>query len=333
MAIGGGGGPGLIAPWQQDYFATTMVLAAEQGVAAAKQMLLWETNFLAGRFLTSAQGFNPYIGIAYHLAAYDPLGSHSAYQTWAQIEHVSLTTGTVVNLGSSWPNSDGNYASLARASLAGDITVTESPEAMHAYGWITAYATQAGIAYQQHNPQFDIAPRLSDGNYLTSNNIIISSDTIAKQIHGTNADQMIYETGSGNVTITGGMGINLLFAGSGSDKLVGGRNSDYLFGGSGPDILSAGAGSNYMQAGSGAATFLLAATDKAHDLIADFKVGIDHLAVTDLAGNRATSAEINAMIAGATTNASGAAVLHLSASHDVTLQGIATGQLGTTLFG
>lgn len=144
---------------------------------------------------------------------------------------------------------------------------------------------------------------------------------------------MIYETGSDNVTITGGMGINLLFAGSGSDKLVGGRNSDYLFGGSGPDILSAGAGSNYMQAGSGAAIFLLAATDKAHDLIADFKVGIDHLAVTDLAGNRATSAEINAMIAGATTNASGAAVLHLSASHDVTLQGIATGQLGTTLFG
>ena len=143
---------------------------------------------------------------------------------------------------------------------------------------------------------------------------------------------MIYETGPGNVTITGGTGINLLFAGSGSDTLIGGPNNDYLFGGSGSDVISAGAGTNYMQPGTGAAILQLAATDSAHDLIADFKIGIDHLAVTDLAGNPATAAEISAMIAGATTNASGAAVLHLSASHDVTMQGIATGQLTPALF-
>ena len=333
---GNANGSGLVDPWMQDYFATTVVLAAEQGVTAAKQLLLWETNYLAGRFLASAQGFDPHLGIGYQVFMYYPGQSESdAYQTWAQIETVTLAQGNAVNVsadGSSWTGSDGTYASLARASLAGDITVTGSPEAMDAYGWITAYATRAGTAFQQTTPANDIAPRLPDGQLLTATNVIVSDDTIAANIHGTNADQMIYETGPGNVTITGGTGINLLFAGSGSDTLIGGPNNDYLFGGSGSDVLSAGAGTNYMQPGTGAATLLLAATDAAHDLIADFKIGIDHLAVTDLAGNPATAAEISAMIAGATTNASGAAVLHLSASHDVTMQGIATGQLTPALF-
>ncbi len=333
---GNANGSGEIAPWQQDYFATTVVLAAEQGVAAATQLLLWETNFLAGRFLSAAEGMDPHLGIAYRLNTYVPGASETnAYQTWAQIENVTLATGDASNVsadGSSWTNADGNYASLARASLAGDITVTGSPEAMDAYGWITAYAPQAGTAYQQLNPAFDIAPRLPDGQLLTANNIIVSDDTIAANLYGSNADQMIYETGPGNVTIAGGTGINLLFAGSGNDTLIGGPNNDYLFGGSGPDIMSAGAGTNYIQPGTGAATVLLAGTDSAQDLIADFKVGIDHLAVTDPASNPATAAEISALIAGTTVNTSGGAVIHLFGAHDVTLQGISVGQVTTALF-
>ncbi len=329
---GGGGGPGVISPWQQDYFATTMVLAAEQGVAAAKQILAWETNFLAGRFLASAQGFSPFQAVPYHLDTYDPkLGQNYAYQTWAQIETVSLANSDIGST-TNWANNDGYYASLARAALAGDITVTASPEAVHAYGWITAFG-QTGTAYQLLYPQFNIAPRLPDGQFLTSDHIIVSSDTIAAHLQGSNADQLIYETGSGNVTITGGTGINLLFAGSGNDTLLGGPNRDYLFGGSGTDILSAGAGNNYLEPGTGAAKLLLAAADSASDLIANFKVGIDHLVVTDLAGHPATAPEISAIIAGATTNASGAAVLHLSATHDVTLQNIVAGQLTSSLFG
>ena len=119
----------------------------------------------------------------------------------------------------------------------------------------------------------------------------------------------------------------------GNDTLLGGPNRDYLFGGSGTDILSAGAGNNYLEPGTGAAKLLLAAADSASDLIANFKVGIDHLVVTDLAGHPATALEIHAIVAGATTNASGAAVLHLSATHDVTLQNIVAGQLTSSLFG
>ena len=168
---------------------------------------------------------------------------------------------------------DGAYSAGARAALAGDITVTASPDAIHAYGIVVANSPGAGIAYQQEFPGFDIVPRLPDGQFLTSDHVIVSADTITRVIHGSDADQLIYETGSGNVTIIGGAGINLLYAGSGNDTLVGGPNRDYLFGGSGSDSFSAAAGSNYMEAGSGAAVFVLAASDAAQDLIADFKPG------------------------------------------------------------
>jgi hypothetical protein len=53
------GNAGQIAPWQQDYFASTVALAAEQGVAGAAQLLGWEANFLAGLFINAAKGFSP----------------------------------------------------------------------------------------------------------------------------------------------------------------------------------------------------------------------------------------------------------------------------------
>jgi hypothetical protein len=85
-------GGSQMAPWQQDFFATTIALAAEQGVAGAKQVLLWETNYLAGRFLAAAQGFDPDYGIAYWLEMFDPsVGHTSPYQTWAQIaQHAAV---------------------------------------------------------------------------------------------------------------------------------------------------------------------------------------------------------------------------------------------------
>jgi Ca2+-binding RTX toxin-like protein len=301
--------------------------------------LAWETNFLAGRFLSAAEGFNPHVGIVYELSVFNGKEGYinGAYQTWAEVEQMTLSSGlaggSITPDGTGWTSSDGTYAALARASLAGDITVSGSPEAIDAYGWITAYATDAGVSFQQLSPQFDIAPRLPDGNYLTSNNIIVRADTISTTVQGSNADQLIYETGSGNVTIVGGTGTNILFAGSGSDTLIGGPGSDYLYGGSGPDVFSAGAGSNYMEAGTGADIFKLAAADAAQDVIADFKIGTDHLMVTDLAGKAASGSEIAAMISGATTDGSGSAVLHLSPVHDVTLQGIGTSQLSASMFG
>jgi Ca2+-binding RTX toxin-like protein len=311
-----------INPWQQDYFVSTAVQAAEMGNQDAVTFLKWESNFIVGRFLNAANGFNPHDGIAYNVINGTSSGGY--LQTWAQIEQATQAAGD--SNGTGW-GSGNDYAAWALQSLAGVITVTQSVSAIQAYGWLLASGAP-NTTYPIGEPQLDIVPRLSDGNLLTSNNIIISNDTTATTITGSNNDQLIY-AGSGNDTLIGGTGINILFAGSGNDTLTGGPNNDYLFGGSGPDTLSAGAGTNYMQAGSGADIFQLSAQDAAQDTIAGFKIGIDHL---HLLGSSATSSFENQLISGATTDAAGDAVLHLSPNHAVVLQGINTSQLSLSLF-
>ena len=216
--------------------------------------------------------------------------------------------------------------------LAGDFTVTQTPDALKAYGWLLA---SSGItpAWEAANPTWDIVPRLSDGNYIDASNENIRNDSGTTTIQGSNNDQLIFEQGSGNVTIVGGSGINVLFAGSGNDTLQGGRGPDFLYGGTGTDVLAGGAGSNYLEAGTGATTFLLNVLDTARDIIGDFKVGIDHLHVIGAGGTADTSAQILALLAGATQDGAGDAVLHLSANHEVTLQGIGVHTLSAGLFG
>ena len=312
-----------IAPWQQDYFVSTAVQAAEMGNQDAVTFLEWEANFIVGRFLNAADGFNPDDGVAYNLIVSNASGA--PLQTWAAIEQATQAAGG--SNGSGWAQSQGDYAQLAEQSLAGIITVTESTAAIQAYGWLLASgAPQLNMIA---GTQFDIVPRLSDGQLLTANNIIISTDTTATTLRGTNNDQLI-EAGSGNDTIDGGSGINILFAGSGTDVLIGGSNNDYLYAGSGTDTLSGGAGNNFMQAGSGADTFDLSVSDIANDIIAGFKLGTDHLVI---AGESASSAFVSNLLQTMTEDAAGDAVLHLSPSHSVTLQGISESQVTSAMFG
>jgi Ca2+-binding RTX toxin-like protein len=316
-------GSGTIAPWEQDYFVSTAVEAAEQGNQDAVTFLKWESNFIVGRFLNADNGFAPQNGVAYNLTVSDASGA--PLQTWAAIETASAAAGQTND--ANWSQSQGDYAQLAEQSLAGIITVTESTAAIQAYGWLLASGAPELNAIA--GTQFDIVPRLTDGQLLTANHVIISTDTSATTLTGTNDDQLI-EAGSGNDTIYGGSGINILFAGSGNDVLIGGANADYLFAGSGADTLSAGAGNNFMQAGSGADIFDLSATDIATDIIADFKLGVDHLVI---AGNGPSSAFVGNLLQTMTQDGSGNAVLHLSASHTVTLQGIGETSVTTSIFG
>lgn len=331
-----GSNDGIIAPWQEDYLATTLGLAAGLGIPGAKELLAWQTNFLAGLFLNGANGFSPSDGVNYNLQLYNRNANGSLpdgipgvpYTTWSQVTAASQTAGELTNttlLASS------NYQQLAKAALAESITWTGSPQAVQAYGWLTANASLATLPDYQANPSRDIVPRLSDGNLLTNNCVFVRNDTGSTPItvQEGSGDQLVYERGSAPVTIIGGSGINLLFGGSGPTTLIGGPGSDYLFGGSGPTTFAGGSGNDYMQAGSGAAVFDLSPTDVGHDIIAGFKPGTDNL---HIAGEAPGSAALASLLAGATQDAGGNAVLHLSASHSVTLQGISASQLTTTLF-
>jgi Ca2+-binding RTX toxin-like protein len=148
-------------------------------------------------------------------------------------------------------------------------------------------------------------------------------------------DDRPIDPSSGNNHLVGGSGLGLLFAGTGTDGASGGANSDYLSASSGNDTLSGGAGANFMQAGSGPGStmFDLQMADAAKDIISGFRLGQDHLHVTNPTGVALAGPGVAALIGGATSDAAGNAVLHLSEHHDVTLSGIGVAKLGSGMFG
>ncbi len=88
--------PGATAPWQQDMMATTMGLAASMGIPGAVQVLEWQTNFIAGRFISAAEGLPPTDGEEYVTAVADPKTGID-YTTWAQVEYGSRAAGYFTN--------------------------------------------------------------------------------------------------------------------------------------------------------------------------------------------------------------------------------------------
>src|SRR6185437_6085810 len=271
-------------------------------------------------------GFSPYDGAAYNLYLSSGNEQAGAYQTWAQVEAATQAAGQSYN--GTWANMGGDYGALAQAALAGDITVSESPEAIEAYGWVAYNLSQTGFSISNY-PQFDIVPRLSDGNYLTPANMHFSYDAAGSTntLQFGNSDQLIY-AGAGNDTLIGGSGINMLFAGSGNDTLEGGAGNDYVFGGGAKDILAGGAGTNFLVAGTGPDTFVFSANDVANDTVEGFKIGTDQLLIQSIAGSNLSAASI---IASATTDASNDLVLHLSAQHTIVMAGITPTQLTASM--
>ncbi len=320
---------GNFPPWQQDYFASTAIAAAEHGNGDAVTYLQWAENFLVGRFLHAADGFDPNNGVTYQLF-YQNDGTQVTPTSWAQLQADSAANGDDNAAG--WSHSEGDYAMLGLQTLAGYITVLGSTDAMRAYGWLLASgAPYIDTAALQDNSQFAVAPRLADGALLTRDEVTLAQDATATTLSTSGVNALVYESGAGNVTIQGGATINVLFAGAGSDVLLGGAGADSLFGGVGGVTLSGGAGTNVMEAGSGAATFLLRATDVASDTIIGLRPGTDALLVYEADGALLDASEAAALAASATTDPAGDAVVALSPSHAVTLTGIGLAQLGTVL--
>ncbi len=146
--------PGMIAPWQQNYIAYIMTLAAKRGDEKALQIVKWETNFLAGRFLAQSKGLSPFDAAGYRLATYagmDQIGG--AYRTWAQIGQATVAAGFSVG-GNDWPkDTSTDYLQASKGALASIFRVTGSPQAREAYNWLAANSSnKAGILQDRRNP-------------------------------------------------------------------------------------------------------------------------------------------------------------------------------------
>ncbi|MBC7635224.1 MAG: M10 family metallopeptidase C-terminal domain-containing protein [Acetobacteraceae bacterium] len=90
------------------------------------------------------------------------------------------------------------------------------------------------------------------------------------------------KSGSGDDTITTGNGADVLRGNDGRDVFRAGGGQDQLFGGNGRDVLHGGTGADELTGGYGADVFVFATLGEAgagrtHDMIRDFKSGVDHI--------------------------------------------------------
>jgi hypothetical protein len=119
-------------PWQNEYFASSLIAAVTHGVAHSKEVLDWASNFLINRF-SPHTGWDPTYGQAYYMGVTDSTGA--VCNTWAKLQQCTINqgnaTGGVLNQG-------GDYAELSKMTLAGIYGVTSDPAALSAYNWLLA---------------------------------------------------------------------------------------------------------------------------------------------------------------------------------------------------
>lgn len=322
-----GRAPGFGTAWQDDYLAYSLGTIAQRGWHQAGQMLGWQENYIAGRFINGEDGFNPCLGTVYYIGLGDP-DTGTPFDNWADVSRLTLARavpdgevpagGEPAGLLNAYV---GGYADNAKAALASIITATHSPDAMEAYGFILGAAPWLAQAESYTaDPTWLAAPVLPDGSRLTLDKIFVASGTDDVMLRANGPGELLHG-GAGNDVVATVGGTNLLFGGAGNDILSGGSGNDYLFGGSGDDRLVAGLGDDWMKGGPGADTFAFGSSRLGHDTIADFEPGADHLQVAyELAGSA------NGVLANTTADAAGDTVLHLGGG-TITLLGVTPDQL------
>ncbi len=150
------GTPGVLPPWQQDYFASTAANAARRGDPDARVVLGWMANFLIGRFSVGARGFAPRDGAAYVIAIRAEGGQ--VLRQWADMGTATRARG--LSNGNGWAKSEGNFAPWALQSLAALSDVLELPEALSAYAWLMAVGAPSTTALAfARDPSLNIVPR------------------------------------------------------------------------------------------------------------------------------------------------------------------------------
>jgi hypothetical protein len=324
---------GETMPWQSDFVVLALGTMAQRGNAQAVKMLEWMDNFTSGRFIHGDDGFDPRFGSSYWFKVHAPaLGA--AYDTWAELFQHSFgsSPGNPPDGIEGWPSSPFAYAANARAAVAEIFTVTQSPDAMEAFGYLTREMVKArGTEGFHSDPTWNIAPKLADGDTLELNQVRIAQAPGDRTISGTDGNELIHGA-AGNDHISGGNGIDILFGGDANDELSGGAGNDFLYGGKGDDRLIGGAGNDYLKGNAGNDRFVFDQDAGGRDTIGDFnKHGTDTIEIkANLGGGGPASAA--QVIASATADADGDAVLHIGKGLDITLLGVHTTDLKAGMF-
>lgn len=153
------GTPGALPPWQQDYLASSVALAARRGNDDARVCLAWMANFLVGRFFAGASGFPREDGVAYLIAIAPPGGPHDQIlRSWSAI--AAATRERNWSNGDTWRTSRGDYSRWALQSLAQLSETLNDSRARQAYLWLPAAgAPYTGPEHFAASAQLNIVPR------------------------------------------------------------------------------------------------------------------------------------------------------------------------------
>src|SRR5205085_2268583 len=178
----------------------------------------------------------------------------------------------------------GGYAELSKAALAQEITFTQSPQAIQAYGFVVsqiAYAYSLSGAnetqdYQQF-PQWSIVPRLPDGTWLQNSQMQIDvSRASTVTLTANSGDSLLAVVGNGTAILNGGSGTtDLMFGGTGWTTFNPGIGNDYMFGAYnaiGTTTFNDNTGNNWMHGGGGRNIYVVGENSSGRDTIDYFNI-------------------------------------------------------------
>jgi Ca2+-binding RTX toxin-like protein len=139
---------GVLAPWQQDFFASTAISAASRGDADALTVVNWMKNFLIGRFQQSDGEFSIRDGISSQIVVgpettFGPGSGPTPYfKTWAEIGAATLARGSSntdpVRAPTGWERSQGYYGQLGLGTLNAIYELTGDLQAKQAFDALLA---------------------------------------------------------------------------------------------------------------------------------------------------------------------------------------------------
>ena len=302
-----------VGPWQQDFVALTLAQQAFRGVEGAKPFARWMENFGVGLFTHAASGYNPLQGSTYYLQMGDPKGNAITVNSWAGLYAFNFADKPPPTKLDGTPDSNFDYAAIARAATATFFSLTKNPQALRAFAFVVANSEAMLRNFPKGNA-FNINPRLPDGHVLQNDEIQYAPPT-GGRIVATDAHSMLIG-GAAHVSLQGAKGVSILVGGSGAATLIGAAGTNYFFAGTGDVSMLGASGQNDYAIGEGKAQIDLAVTDEAVDRIDGFRSGKDHIHLIGLTG------ELAKVLASAHKEADGGTVLTIGPAHTVELVGM-----------